>query len=96
MFLDALKAVAGAFGVHASANGWAYSFWSGFGSDLTEFGMIVALWRHMNCQSQGCWRVGRFPVGDGRYKVCHVHHPEVSGRSVPQDEINAHHEATRG
>ena len=42
-----------------------YGFWSGFGSDLEEFGIlgavgagIYSLVRKYNCHEPGCWRVG--------------------------------------
>jgi hypothetical protein len=41
-----------------------YGFWSGFGSDLEEFGIlgaigagIYSLVRKFNCHEPGCWRV---------------------------------------
>ena len=46
-----------------------YGFWSGFGSDLTEFGIIGAvataayqLFKKYNCHHPGCWRVGNHPA----------------------------------
>lgn len=53
----------------------AYNFWSGFGSDLTEFALIGALigvYRKHNCHDKGCWRVGRHIV-DGT-PWCNKHH----------------------
>ena len=42
-----------------------YGFWSGFGSDLEEFGILGAigagiyqLIKKYNCHEPGCWRVG--------------------------------------
>ena len=43
-----------------------YGFWSGFGSDLEEFGILGAigagiyqLVKKYNCHEPGCWRVGQ-------------------------------------
>ena len=45
-----------------------YGFWSGFGSDLEEFGIlgaigaaIYSLFRKYNCHEPGCWRIGNPP-----------------------------------
>ena len=47
-----------------------YGFWSGFGSDLEEFGIlgaigaaIYSLVKKFNCHEPGCWRVGNHPAG---------------------------------
>lgn len=47
-----------------------YGFWSGFGSDIAEFGNIGAiataayqLVRKFNCHEPGCWRVGNRGCG---------------------------------
>jgi hypothetical protein len=51
-----------------------YAFWSGFGSDLTEFGVIGAIGtgvyqvvKKYNCHQPGCWRVGNHPAAGGRF-----------------------------
>jgi hypothetical protein len=61
-----------------------YGFFSGFGSDLGEYVIILGvmtglyhLVKRNNCHAHGCWRVGSFPVGD--YRVCRVHHAEITG-----------------
>ena len=45
-----------------------YGFWSGFGSDIEEFGILGAigagiyqLVKKYNCHEPGCWRVGQHP-----------------------------------
>ena len=60
-----------------------YGFWSGFGSDLGEGTIVVALAatlahsvRKHNCHMPGCWRVGRHPIEGTGYVVCRKHHPE--------------------
>jgi hypothetical protein len=53
-------------------------FWSGFGSDLTELGIIgvvstgvYQLVRKYNCHEPGCWRVGVHPAAGGRFLLCY-------------------------
>ena len=36
-----------------------YGFWSGFGSDLGELAIVGAIWNHLNCHENGCWRIAR-------------------------------------
>jgi hypothetical protein len=59
-----------------------YSFWSGFGSDLGEFalvGTLAALIRSRNCETHGCWRMGRHqwidPTTGTAHKLCRKCHP---------------------
>jgi hypothetical protein len=64
-------------GVDDLSGPW-YGFWSGFGSDLTEFALIGALLsmvRAHNCEVHGCWRVGRHVTAAGQH-VCRRHHPD--------------------
>lgn len=82
-------------GVGPQANGWCYSFWSGFGSCLTYIGIVVAGWRHLNCHAKGCWRVGRHTVDGTPFKVCRRHHPAIPNKGATVEEIHqAHREAT--
>ena len=58
--------------------GGQYGFWSGFGSDLAEFGMLGALLgvlRKHNCHRRGCPRVGRHRIEGTDWVVCRHHHP---------------------
>ncbi len=51
-----------------------YGFWSGFGSDITEFallGALISIYKQHKCAS--CWRVGRHPVEGTPYLTCHKH-----------------------
>lgn len=48
-----------------------YLFWSGFGSDLTEFAIIGVVYKHFKCQS--CYRIGKHKVEGTNYKTCHKH-----------------------
>ena len=64
-------------GIDNEAGPW-YAFWSGFGSDMTEFlvlGGLYGMWRKHNCHVKGCWRIGRHAVQGTTYIVCRRHHP---------------------
>jgi len=84
------------FLVHTGINnesGSYYGFWSGFGSDIEEFGIlggiaagVYQLARKHNCHEPGCWRVGQHPAADGQFTLCYRHHPEYRG-SKPTHEI---------
>lgn len=60
-----------------------YGFWSGFGSDIGEYAIIVGLfghlalfWRQHTCHATWwCWRHPHHQVGDSPYYVCAHHHP---------------------
>lgn len=62
-----------------NVSGPEYGFWSGFGSDLTEFVTFTAtpvlLYRRHNCHQKRCWRLGKYPYKHFMY--CAKHHPEV-------------------
>lgn len=52
-----------------------YAFFSGFGSDLSEFailGAILGAYHKHNCHVKGCWRIGKHTV-DGT-PFCSRHH----------------------
>lgn len=60
-----------------------YGFFSGFGSDLGEYAILTAVghgvylhWQAINCHNPGCWRVGKYPIAGGQYKVCARCHPD--------------------
>jgi hypothetical protein len=80
----------------------AYGFWSGFGSDLGEYAVVASLvssavlaLRHINCHEPGCWRVGRYPVAGGEFKMCHIHHPDFGGAHPSREYILSLHAAHR-
>jgi hypothetical protein len=53
-----------------------YNFWSGFGSDIAEFGLLatlVGIYRHHNCAVPRCPRFGHHEVKGTHYKTCHKH-----------------------
>ena len=70
-----------------------YGFWSGFGSDIAEFGIIGAigtaayqLFKKFNCHEPGCWRVGTHPAAGGQFFLCYRHHPDYRG-TKPTHEL---------
>jgi hypothetical protein len=83
--------------VHTGTNdvsGVYYGFWSGFGSDLAEFGIIGALGtavyqvvKKFNCHEPGCWRVGTHPAAAGQFLLCYRHHPDFQGHRPTHDLI---------
>src|ERR1700756_1086747 len=53
----------------ADMSGRYHAFWSGFGSDIAEFGLVgtavagvYQLNRKFNCHQRGCWRTGIPPA----------------------------------
>jgi hypothetical protein len=71
-----------------------YGFWSGFGSDLTEFGVIgvlatgiYQLVKRYNCHEPGCWRVGTHAAAGGQFHLCYRHHPDFQGRKPTHEMI---------
>lgn len=72
-----------------------YGFWSGFGSDIAEFGIIGAiataayqLIKKFNCHQPGCWRVGNHEAAGGQFFLCWRHHPDYQGKK-PSAEVIA-------
>lgn len=81
-----------------------YGFWSGFGSvipwaffSMTGIfaGLIVGL-RHVNCHEKGCWRVGKFALAGGEYKVCGKHHLGFEGKHPSLEHMWARHLQFKG
>jgi hypothetical protein len=75
-----------------------YGFWSGFGSDLEEFGILGAigagiyqLVKKYNCHEPGCWRVGQHPAAGGQFLLCYRHHPDYRGRKPTHELIERLH-----
>ena len=71
-----------------------YGFWSGFGSDIAEFGIIGAiatavyqLVKKFNCHQPGCWRVGNHEAAGGQFFLCWRHHPDYQGKKPTGDVI---------
>jgi hypothetical protein len=72
-----------------------YGFWSGFGSDIAEFGIVGAiataayqLVKKFNCHEPGCWRVGNHEAAGGQFYLCYRHHPDYRGKK-PDAELIA-------
>jgi len=75
-----------------------YGFWSGFGSDLTEFAIIgtiatgvYQLVKKYNCHHPGCWRVGNHPAAGGQFSLCYRHHPDYQGKKPTHELIQRLH-----
>lgn len=77
-----------------------YNFWSGFGSDMSEFfifGSLGALYFKHNCPVKGCWRIAKHHVESTPYIVCRTHHPDINEDKAvtPQTIIEAHESARK-
>jgi hypothetical protein len=75
-----------------------YGFWSGFGSDLEEFGIFGAigaavyqLVKKYNCHEPGCWRIGQHPAAGGQFLLCYRHHPDYQGKKPTHELIQKLH-----
>lgn len=63
-----------------NVSGPEYGFWSGFGSDLSEITLLVAMYallRKHNCHQKRCWRIGRHVVNGTPW--CNRHHQAARG-----------------
>ena len=88
-------------GVHTGTvneSGPYYGFWSGFGSDLEEFGIFGAigaavyqLVKKYNCHEPGCWRIGQHPAAGGQFLLCYRHHPDYQGKKPTHELIERLH-----
>ncbi len=58
-------------GVDNLSGPW-YGFWSGIGSDLSEFAILGIVWHKLNCHEAKCWRIGRHHQGER--VVCRKHY----------------------
>jgi hypothetical protein len=75
-----------------------YGFWSGFGSDIAEFGIIgvigtavYQLVKKFNCHEPRCWRVGTHPAAGGQFVLCYRHHPDYQGHKPTHELIERLH-----
>jgi hypothetical protein len=75
-----------------------YAFWSGFGSDIAEFGLVGAAFtgvyqlnRKFNCHQHGCWRIGTHPAAGGQFLLCYRHHPDYQGKKPSRELIERVH-----
>ena len=76
-----------------------YGFWSGFGSDIEEFGILGAigaavyqLVKKYNCHEPGCWRIGNHPAAGGQFLLCYRHHPDYRGKKPTHELIERLHQ----
>ena len=83
----------------SDVSGVYYGFWSGFGSDLAEFGILGAigtgvyqLVKKYNCHEPRCWRVGTHPAAGGQFLLCYRHHPDYRGTKPTHDLIVRMHQ----
>jgi hypothetical protein len=71
-----------------------YAFWSGFGSDVAEFGLLGAVVttayqtvKKYNCHESRCWRIGNHPAAGGQFSLCYRHHPDYQGTKPTADMV---------
>lgn len=70
-----------------------YLWWSGIGSDLTEFallGALVKVYVHLNCTVKGCRRIGKHPVDGTPYRTCHRHATVAHHSTLTGDHARKH------
>ena len=94
------NAVAYFFGIHfyGPTSQW-YNFWSGFGSDLAEFSILlglIAVYRKHNCHVKRCWRLQHHVVAGTPYVVCRKHHPSIADGAPTAEQVRAAHTAAMG
>lgn len=87
-------------GVRPTSGSGAYSFWSGFGSDIGEATIVVAVLgvvRHHNCHVKGCARLGKheYEMDGAKYKLCRRHHPAIESKPTAS-AITTHHAKHKG
>lgn len=62
-----------------------YDFVSGVGPMIIAAmgfsGALATMVHHVNCHAPGCWRVGKYPLAGGQWKVCRWHHPDEEVRT---------------
>jgi hypothetical protein len=62
-----------------------YAFLSGLGPCLiTGLGLstlVLGLWHHLNCHTDGCPRIVRHKIANGEYGVCGRHWREINGHT---------------
>ncbi len=78
------------------ANG--YQWWSGFGANFGEISVVllaIGAWRHINCASPWCPRLGKHPTADGLHKLCRKHHPDLPDKKLTLAEIQDRHEKAK-
>lgn len=76
-----------------------YNFWSGFGSDLGEvtlLSLIIGGYRHVNCHTKGCPRIGHYEVeiNGQKYKICRACHRRAGQTVLTTEHLDQHQERT--
>lgn len=70
-----------------------YGFWSGFGSDIGEGAILLAIAKHYRAHKCArCWRFGRHPVEGTHYLTCH-HHLTLADHGALQERHATKHPA---
>lgn len=83
-----IHAILDFIGVNSGDSSYAthmYNFWSGFGSDLTEFaiiGSLIGIYRHHNCSIKGCPRIAHHNVDGTKFRTCHKHATRANHRRL--------------
>lgn len=85
------------FGIrfYGSTSQW-YNFWSGFGSDIAEFSIligVIAFYRKHDCHVKGCWRFQHHAVEGTPYIVCRKHHPTIDRMPPTAEQVRTAHQA---
>lgn len=76
-------------------------FWSGFGSCLSEFPLLIGIimgYKRLTCHvdhPRFCWRLGVHRVAGTPYRACKKHHPAVPDRITAAHIAEAHEDAVR-
>jgi hypothetical protein len=88
-------------GPHKPGQGTGYAFVSGIGSDLGEVTLVtglVILYRKVNCNIKGCWRIQwrTYVDADGHpHHWCRKHHPDEPLRAGQIASFVAEHDRRR-
>lgn len=79
-----------------------YLFWSGFGANFAEYGILITLtsiavgaYRKHNCHTPRCWRLSRHEWEDAdgtKHPLCRHHHPKTHAGNRPTVAYIAEHE----
>jgi hypothetical protein len=72
-----------------------YGFWSGFGSDIGEGAIIVAIvgtYKKWNCHVKGCPRIAHheYEIDGVKYHLCRRHHPKIE-EPLTAERVERHH-----
>lgn len=73
-------------GINAPGSYW-YNFWSGIAGDLVYVGVMITVYKKLNCTQSRCWRIGHHPVHGTHYKTCHKHATESYHAKIAQDHL---------